>query len=150
MQEVIKLRGVICCAVGRGIVGLHRLRLHRGGGHGDGFRGLLGGRSFRLRGLGHRLGRGCAHACRLGGRLRGRSLAELPDVVRADVERATAIQMQYLSSQGGVAAINDIGAPNMTLGKFSYSGGDADSAGGMESPLLPDLLAYVCAYLRGE
>ena len=83
-------------------------------------------------------------------RLRGRSLAELPDVVRADVERATAIQMQYLSSQGGVAAINDIGAPNMTLGKFSYSGGDADSAGGMESPLLPDLLAYVCAHLRGE
>ena len=46
------------------------------GGNGGGFRRLRGGRSFRLRGLlhrrGHRLGRGCAHACRLGCRLRGR------------------------------------------------------------------------------
>lgn len=82
-------------------------------------------------------------------RLRGRSLAELPDAVRADVERASAIQVQYLSSQGGVAAVNDTGAPNMTLGKFSYSGGTSDSDAGVESPLLPDLLAYVCAYLRG-
>lgn len=67
-------------------------------------------------------------------RLRGRSLAELPDSVRADVERATAIQVQYLSSQGGVAAINDTGAPNMTLGKFSYSGGAANSTAGAKAP----------------
>ena len=39
MQEVIKLRGVVCCTVGRGVVGLDRLRLHRGGGNGGGFRG---------------------------------------------------------------------------------------------------------------
>lgn len=32
-------------------------------------------------------------------RLRGRSLAELPDSVRADVERATAIQVQYRAAK---------------------------------------------------
>lgn len=82
-------------------------------------------------------------------RLRGRSLAELPDAVRADVERASALQVQYLVNQGGVAALNDTSAPNVTLGKFSYSGGASDFAAGAESPLLPELLAYVCAYLRG-
>lgn len=81
--------------------------------------------------------------------LRGRSLAELPDAVQADVARASAIQVQYLVSQGGVAAVNDTGAPNMTLGKFSYSGSVISSGAEAESPLLPDLLAYVCAYLRG-
>lgn len=82
-------------------------------------------------------------------RLRGRSLAELPDSVRADVERATAIQVQYLSSQGGVAAINDTGAPNMTLGKFSYSGGAANSTAGAESPCCRICWRMSGAYLRG-
>lgn len=80
--------------------------------------------------------------------LRGRSLLDLPDAVLTDIERAAALQVQYLSNQGGVAAINDVGSPSVTLGKFGYSGGGIVSAAGMESPLLPDLLAFVCAYLR--
>ena len=56
MQEVIKLRGVICCTVGRGVVGLHRLRLHRGGGHVGCLRRLLDGRKVSLKGFTSRKG----------------------------------------------------------------------------------------------
>lgn len=84
--------------------------------------------------------------------LRGRDLTVLPETVRTDISRAAALQVQYLSNQGGVASINDDSTASMGLGKFNYSGSAADSgnsASAWISPLLPDLLAYPCAYLRG-
>lgn len=80
--------------------------------------------------------------------LRGMDLTALPDTILTDISRAAALQVQYLSNQGGVAAVNDAAAPSVGLGKFSYSGGASDSAAWI-SPLLPDLLSFVCAYLRG-
>ena len=108
MQEVIKLRGVICCTVGRGVVGLHRLRLHRGGGHVGCLRRLLDGRGFRLRGLldrrGHRLGRGCAHARRLRSRLRSRGFrpGELIQVLELIHAQITHIFQKFCAGRFGV------------------------------------------------
>ena len=84
--------------------------------------------------------------------LRGRDMAALPEAVQTDVSRAAALQVQYLGNQGGVASVNDNSAASVGLGKFNYSGSAADSgnsAAAWISPLLPDLLAFTCAYLRG-
>lgn len=85
--------------------------------------------------------------------LRGRDISALPQLVQVDIMRAAALQIQYLNNQGGIAAINDGSTQSMALGKFSYSGdvGNGTSGGGTAwiSPILPDMLAFVCAYLRG-
>lgn len=82
--------------------------------------------------------------------LRGRDLNTLPDTVQTDIARAAALQVQYLSNQGGVVSINDRSAASIGLGKFNYSGAaDGSVNADWISPLLPDLLAFTCAYLRG-
>ena len=53
---------------------------------------------------------------------------------------------------GKIGFVLSAAGASVGLGKFNYSGSAADSgnsAAAWISPLLPDLLAFTCAYLRG-
>lgn len=83
-------------------------------------------------------------------RLWGRDLTAFPDQIRMLVKLAAAHQVQYLDQCGGVSALNDLNVPGMSLGKYSYTGGAAETSASPASPLLDGDLAIVNAYLRGQ
>lgn len=83
----------------------------------------------------------------------GRDIDSLPSVVRSRYKRALALQTLYISQQGGVAALAE-GSPNsVTLGSFSYSGGNTENSqknvGGMLSPAVRVLMPVLVAFVRG-
>lgn len=83
----------------------------------------------------------------------GRDIEALPKVVRDRYKRALAMQTLYISQQGGVSAMSE-GSPNsVTLGSFSYSGGNTASSqqnvSSLLSPAVRVFMPVLVAFVRG-
>lgn len=82
----------------------------------------------------------------------GRALDKLPEAITSRLKRAVALQTQAISSGGGVEALGDETMNSVSLGKFSYSGGQSgggNAAGGLLSPAVSALVPLLTAYGRG-
>lgn len=76
-----------------------------------------------------------------GWKIRG-SLDGLNDFSRTQVKRAVCAQVQWIDEHGGLSSLASSDTGSMTLGKFSYSAGSTEAAGGVSySPLAAMYLA---------
>lgn len=83
----------------------------------------------------------------------GRDEESLPaDIVRR-YKLALALQTMYISQQGGVSAIAEAAPNSVSLGSFSYSGGNTEqsqqSSNAIVSPAVRAIMPILVAYARG-
>lgn len=82
----------------------------------------------------------------------GRDIEKLPEMIRSRMKLAVALQTQAISYGGGVAEMSDARMNSVSLGSFSYSGGNSGSDNGGGNSLAPSvraILPILIAYGRG-
>lgn len=83
----------------------------------------------------------------------GRDFDSLPAVITERYKRALALQTLYISQMGGVAAMAEDAPNSVSLGSYSYSGGNTaesqSSLSGELSPAVRLLLPVLVGYARG-
>lgn len=83
----------------------------------------------------------------------GRDFDSLPAMIAERYKRALALQTMYISQSGGIAAMAEDAPNSVTLGSFSYSGGNTvqsqESVSGSLSPAVRVMLPVLVGYARG-
>lgn len=77
-----------------------------------------------------------------------RNIEAFPKVILEAIYNAAALQIQFMDAKGGIEGFTDIASPNMTLGKFSYSGSQ-NNQNEQLCPMAKNSLILVNAFLRG-
>lgn len=82
----------------------------------------------------------------------GRDIASLPEFVRQKLKATVAFQVMHLDEQG-LAGVNEPGMNSVSLGKFSYSGGNGsigtENSNENQSQLMLTNVPFLVAYMRG-
>lgn len=83
----------------------------------------------------------------------GRDLEQMPGIIQTTFKQALALQTMTISQKGGVAGYAENDPNTVSLGKFSYSGGNTElssaNANDALSPAVRALLPLLISYGRG-